>query len=176
MSNGGVSLTLTPDSKRILNMWSKDKTGQVEKIIDSWLIRMLAWMLRETMKAFDDGKQPGGSTWPPNIGRYAEWKASWGSNKPGILTGALRQSFAQSKKISKGIKEASIGSTLPYARAMFYGKSSGWAGEVTGRGGNKAWFRFSGMRPRPYFPTEKHGEDHARQLFNDLVRQKRLAV
>ena len=166
-----VSLKLTLDSKAILNRWARDKTGKVERIIDTWLQRMQAWMLRETVKSFDDGAQPGGQAWPPNVGRYAAWKSSIGSNKPGILRGDLRRSFAQNKQINKAMKQASIGSTLPYANAVYYGKSSGWAGEVTGSGGNKAWFRFSGMRARPYFPTVKRGEDHAADLFNQLAKK-----
>jgi len=170
--SNGVSLKLTPESKRIINKWGGDKVKNVEKVIDSWLLRMQAWMLRETEKAFDDGKQPGGSSWPPNVGRYAEWKAALGSNKRGILSGKLRRSFAQNKRINKSTNEAFIGSSLPYANAMYYGKSSGWAGTVTGPTGARGWFRFSGMRARPYFPEQNYAERHARNLFIDLLKQK----
>jgi len=147
----GVSLELTADSKRILATWAKDKTGKVDRIIDLWLIRILAWMLRETMQAFDKGEQPGGAPWPPNVGTYAAHKASLGKNKPGIFSGALRRSPAQNKSINKTQKEAKIGSPLPYAPFIFYGTKTAPA--------------------FPYFPTVQHGEKYARTLFNELVRK-----
>lgn len=170
----GVSLKLTPESRRLVNSWGADKVKDVERIIDSWLIRMQAWMLRETMKAFDDGKQPGGSSWPENVGRYAEWKASLGSCKPGVLSGKLRRSFAQNKKINKSTKEASIGSTERHAAFMFYGTSSGAAGMyVKGPTGAQGFFNFSGgVRARPYFPEQDYAERHAANLFIDLLKQK----
>lgn len=168
-----VSLELTPDSKRILREWTKDKTGEIDKVINRWLISMQSWMLKETMRAFDTGKQPGGSAWPPNVGRYKEWKASIGSHKPGILHGSLRKSFAQNKAINKAKNEAKIGSTEKHAAFMFYGTSSGARGlYVKGPKSTRGFFNFSrGVRARPYFPTVQHGERHATQLFNDLIKR-----
>ena len=173
MTDTAVSLVWTPESKKILAAWSGDKVKAAREVIDDWLKKITAWMLRETMKAFDDGKQPGGSAWPPNLGPYAAWKASFGANKPGIVSGNLRRSFAQNVKINRAANEGTVGSTLPYARAFHYGSRHTWAGTVTGPGGrNPVWFMFHGLKPRPFFPEQKYGEAKALNLFTQLIRKK----
>lgn len=169
MTDSAVTLELTPESRGILERWSGDKTAMVKTVIDDWLDRIAAWMLRETMLAFDEGRQRGGSTWPANKGRYAAWKASFGQTKPGIVNGRLRLSFAQN--IDKAAKTARIGSTLPYAPSFYYGQRGTMTFVAQGPLGKKGGpFTVNGTPARPFFPHRGVAESHAAALFNDLLR------
>jgi len=165
----GISLELTPESKQLLENWGREKLFTYGLVMKSWLDSMGAWMLRETLRAFDESQQTGGTRWRPNAGTYAMWKQYLGQNKPGILTGALRRS------ISQQIDEASarVGSPLSYATEFAHGISGSRQFVAHGPGGHTGGpFRISGSPPRPFLPNADLTSRHGATLFTQLLRTK----
>jgi len=162
-----VSVTFTPESRRLLNTWAAKNKDKYDQAVTRWITHLDAWLSRESLRSFDTQGQQGGKNWQPNRGRYAEWKAGFGQTKAGILTGDLRQSISTQRTRD----EVRVGSGIDYADEFFFGRRGGGkAVMVHGPGGNVGVFNFSGgSPPRPFLPAEDYTERHMASSFADIV-------
>lgn len=171
MSNAAVSLELTAESRELVRTWTERTRKDVQQIEDTWLDRMAAWMIRETLRAFNESQQTGGTRWPLNAGIYAMWKQWMGQDKPGILTGALRRSI--SREVDKSGRLARVGSPLTYAEDFHNGIRGSRTFTAHGPGGRTLGpITISGSPPRPFLPHPALTQAHGANLFEELLGKK----
>lgn len=139
--------------------------------IDRTLVKTAAWVYRESMKAFDEGKQTGGVSWDPNslaITRYKREVRGQNPTKVGIMTGAFRRSFGPAmaptgSERTVGGYQIRIQSDVPYAKDFVEGTTGEKAIVLPLRikgtraqkaAGGETVIVIDGQPPRPVFPVD----------------------
>lgn len=135
--------------------------------LEEGMTKVGAWMLRSSLRAFDNHRQEGGLRWAANKSPKYIWfkRVIRGQNPPrqGELTGALRRSISLNVHTGKILK-AVVGSPKDYAKRFVEGSHRARKFVIQG-----IEFKIQAQPPRPIFPAERPAERYARGLFNNVV-------
>lgn len=137
-----MSLELTPPSKRVVNNWGPDRAKEVDKAERLWLDKVEDFLSSTVDQSFEDQKQPGGASWPPNSDAWTNYKVSQGGSPLiNIYTGAMRDSI----DTERGGSSVSIATPLDYAEHA--------------------------MEDRSFMPTQKLVEGYVKRAFEQILRK-----
>ena len=152
----GSDYAFTFEVKELPENWVRTVGKGMERFYRRWLDLIAAFILRESLLAFDKQQQPGGGAWDALSDDYAARKEAAGKSPlANIWSGALRKSLSIDTKGTGLEKEAHVGTTAYYGR---------WIQEGTK----------NNLPARPYMIKEsaarRKGQSIANRLFKDTVK------
>ena len=144
-----LTLEFTPESKRIIESWGKDKTDKLKRVRLQWVAKMEAFMMGSAERSFVLQKQMGGDPWPVNSDGWKIRKIQLGARttKTNILSGDMQRSLSS----SKDNYTAKVGSPMGIAVYTQDRKNS--------------------ALDRPFIPDDKYVINYGKKLFEDLLKQ-----
>jgi hypothetical protein len=165
-----IQVELTPESREVIDrMASAGEKGVAA--LNRALLKITAWFLRESTKAFEDKRQPGGPAWAPNYGDepggYAWFKREilgLRGDSTGIINGELRNSMAQ-EVFAFPTLESRVGTPKPAGKPFSEGGTSGM---FFVKAPNDKWWMFPGgpFPGRPFLPETSYAGERAAALLD----------
>lgn len=143
-----LSLEFTPESKRIIEGWGKDKVEKLKRVRLDWVSKMEAFMMGSAERSFVLQKQMGGDAWPVNSDGWKIRKVQLGARttKTNICSGDMMRSLSSSK--------ASFTAKV--------GMTAGWAIYTQNRK--------DAALDRPVMPDDEYVMNYGQKLFEDLLK------
>jgi hypothetical protein len=144
-----LTLEFTPESKRIIAGWGKDKTGKLDRARLEWVTKMEAFMMGAAQRSFTIQAQAGGDPWPVNSDGWKIRKMQLGARNTmtNIVTGEMQRSLSSTKD--------------SYSAKV--GMSAGWAIYTQDRK--------DAALNREVMPDDKYVINYGKILFEGILRR-----